>query len=473
MARAKRYDVAIIGLGSAGLTAASTAAALGLRVLAVERGRAGGDCLWGGCIPSKTMLASAKVAAVARDAARFGVRTGEVEVDPEAVWKRIGEVQEHIAITDDNLDHYRELGVDIREGPARLSGIRAIEVGGERFRTRRIIIATGSRPRLPAINGIEAADPLTTDTLWELPSPPDEIAILGAGPAGVELAQGLQRLGTRVTLIHRHDRILPDHDAALALLLMERLVDDGVRLIGNAELEEIQQVESGTTMLTGLVEGEERTIETKRLLVCCGRSPNIESLDIEGAGIDHGEVGILTDERSRTSAKTVYAVGDVAGRGNTHTAGFDGAMAIRDIAFPGIGRRAAGVPAVVFTDPELATSGFSFAQALERFPRRRVERIERDLASSDRARTDGDPPGRIVLVSAGGRLVGVQMLAPSAGEAIGGFHREVKARTKVVDLAGRIEAYPTRALEFQRAAGIRATERAARLRSWIPRVPFR
>ena len=376
-------------------------------------------------------------------------------------------------MVDGNLDHYRELGVDVREGPARLSGIRAIEVGSERFRTRRILIATGSRPRLPQIEGIEAADPLTTDTLWELPAPPEEIVILGAGPAGVELAQGLQRLGTKVTLIHRYDRILPRHDPALALVLMERLAEDGVRLVGNAAIEQVQQVETGTTMITGLVDGEERTFETQRLLVCCGRAPNIEALDIEGAGIDHGEAGILTDERSRTSAKTVYAVGDVAGRGNTHTAGFDAAMAIRDIAFPGVGRRAAGVPEVVFTDPEFATAGFSFEQALERFPRRRVERIERDLAGSDRSRTDGDSAGRVVLVSAGGRLVGVQMLAPSSGEAIGGFHREVTERTKIVDLASRIEAYPTRALEFQRAAGVRATERAARLRSWIPRVPFR
>ena len=473
MAKAKKYDVAIIGLGSAGLTAASTAAKLGLRVLAVERGRAGGDCLWGGCIPSKTLLASARVAAIARDAKRFGVTTGEVEVDPKAVWRRIHEVQEQIAMTDDNIEHYIEMGVDVREGPARLVGSRAIEVGGERFPARKIIIATGSRPALPGIDGIEAVDPLTTDTLWDLSAPPAEITILGAGPAGVEIAQGLQRIGSKVTLIHRHERILPRHDPALALLLMERLAEDGVRLIGEAEIEQVQQVESGSTMLTGLVAGEERSFETERLLVCCGRLPNFESLDIEGVGIDHGDLGILTDERLRTSAKSVYAVGDVAGRGNTHTAGFDGAMAVRDIAFPGAGRRAAGVPDVVFTDPELATAGLTFAQALERYPRRRVERIERDLAGSDRARTDGDPPGRVVLVSAGGRLVGAQLLAPAAGEAVGGFEAAVKARTKIPKLAERIEAYPTRALEFQRAAGDRSLERAARIRSWLPRIPFR
>ena len=473
MAKAKKYDVAVIGLGSAGLTAVSTAARLGLTVLAVERGSAGGGSLWSGSIPSKTLIASARVAQIARDAERFGVKTGEVEVDGEAVWKRIRDVQQQIAISDANLERYVEKGIDVREGPAQLVGQNGIEVGGERYRARKVLIATGSRPRLPQIEGIEQVDPLTTDTLWELPSLPSDLTILGAGPAGVELAQALQRLGTKVTLLHRHDRILPQHDRALALMLMERLAEEGVTLIGDVAIELAQQVESGTTMLTGLVDGEERSFETPNLLVCCGRLPNIESLDIEGAGIDHGEEGILTDDRSRTSAKPVYAVGDVAGRTDAQTAAHDAAMAIRDVTFPGAGRRAAGVPTVVFTDPELATCGSTFEEALRRFPRSRVERIERDLSTSGRARTDGDHPGAVVLVSAGGRLVGVQMLAPCAGEAIGGLHREVIGRTKVVKLANRLEAYPTRTVEFQRAAAARSADRAARLRSWVPRIPFR
>lgn len=460
-------------MGSAGLTAASTAAKLGLKVLAVERGRAGGDCLWAGCVPSKTLIASARVAAVARDAGRFGVKVEGVEVDRDAVWARVSEVRERIALADDNLDHYRELGVDVREGPARLIGARAVEVGGEGYRTRKIIIATGSRPKLPGIEGIAAADPLTTDTVWDLPAPPDEMTILGAGPAGVELAQAFQRLGTKVTLLHRGERILPRHDPVLALLLEERLAADGVEIVAEVEITEAQQVEQGVRMLTGTVAGDERSFESSNLLVCCGRSPNIESLDVEGAGIDHGAEGILTDERSRTSAKRVYAVGDVAGRNHTHTAGYDAAMAVRDIALPGAGRRAAGVPSVLFSDPELATAGLTFADALVRFPRRRVERLERDLSASDRARTDGDPPGRVVLVSAAGRLVGAHLLAPGAGEAVGGIQREVASRTRIDRLGSRIEAYPTRMVEFQRAAGDRAIERAARIRSWIPRAPFR
>ena len=472
MARPRRHDVAIIGLGSAGLTAASTAAALGLRVLAVERDRAGGDCLWSGCVPSKTLIASARAAALARDVGRLGVRVGEVEVDRDAVWKRIADVREEIAASDDNLDRYRELGVDIREGPARLAGTRAVEVGGEAYRARRIVIATGSRPRLPDIEGITAADPLTTDTLWDLPAPPAELAILGAGPAGVELAQAFNRIGTKVTLIHRHERILPRHEGSLAEVIEQRIADEGVDVIAGVEVESAQQVEAGVRRLTGRLDGEDWSLESEQLLVCCGRLPNVESLDIEGAGIDHATEGILTDSRSRTSAKRVYAVGDVAGRSFTHTAGHDAAVAIRDLALPGPGRRAAGVPSVVFTDPELATAGLTYEQALERFPRKRVERLERDLAASDRARTDGDPPGRAVVVAAGGRVVGVHILAPGAGEAVGGLQREVVARTRLSAMARRIEAYPTRTIEVQRAIGDRELERARRIRSWIPRNPL-
>ncbi|MCX6394001.1 MAG: FAD-dependent oxidoreductase [Solirubrobacterales bacterium] len=478
MAKPKPYHVAIIGLGSAGLTAARTAAELGLSVIAVERARAGGDCLWSGCVPSKTLIASGRVAAVARDAERFGISTGEVTVDRGKVWSRIRQVREEIALADDNLDRYRELGVDIREGPAKLVGTRGISVGGEFIPARRMVIATGSRPRIPLVEGLAAADPLTADTLWDLPAPPEDLIILGAGPSGVEIAQAMARIGTRVRLIHRNERILPKEDPILAEVLEERLTADGVEIIANATPTEAAQVESGTRRLTVEIgpnpdqeETEERSFEAPHLLVCCGRSPNFESLGIEGAGIDHGDNGILADDRSRTSAKQVYAVGDVAGRGHTHTAGYDAAQAIRDIALPGPGRRAAGVPWTTFTDPELGHAGLTFADALAKFPRKRVQRYERDLAGSDRSRTDGDPPGRAVVITVGGRVAGVHLLAPGAGEAIGGFQREIINRTKLVDLAGRIEAYPTRAIEVQQIAGDGAIDFARRVRAWIPKRP--
>ncbi len=485
MAGSKRYDVAIIGLGSAGLTAASTAAALGLRTVAIERGRAGGDCLWSGCIPSKTLIASARAAAAARDAGRLGINTGDVTVDGDRVWQRIRDVREEIAKSDDNIEHYRELGIDVRKGPARLVGAKAVQVGNEVLKTRRIVLATGSRPQIPDVPGLAAADPLTTDTLWDLAELPAEMLILGAGASGVETAQALAQLGTKVTLVHRNKLILPEEDPILAGLVEERLRADGVEIVARAKAVEASQVEQGARRLSVEIDPEdeadlddpdsilERSFESANLLVCCGRSPNYEALDIEGAGIDHGDEGILADARSRTSAKRVYAVGDVAGRGHTHTAGYDGAQAIRDIALPGAGRRAAGVPWCLFTDPELGHAGLTFEQALKRWPRRRVQRYERDIALSDRGRAEGDPPGRAVVVTVSGRVAGVHLLARGAGEAIGGFQREVTARTRLRDLANRIEAYPTRAIEVQRIAGDDATDFARRVRAWIPRIPGR
>ena len=483
MARSRPYNVAIIGLGSAGLTAARTAAALGLRVVAVDRGKAGGDSLWAGCIPSKSLAASARAASAARDAGRLGITVGEVTVDRAQVWKRIREVQDSIASTDDNLEHFRELGVDIRQGPATLVGMRGIRVGDELIRARRIVIATGSRPLIPEVEGLAAADPLTPDTLWQLPEQPEDLLILGAGPTGVELAQAFAQLGTKVTLVHRYERILPAEDPILAELVEERLKADGVEIVGSATAIEAAQIERGTRRLTVELPPEdptdpesekvERSFESPHLLVCCGRHPNFEALDIEGSGIDHGDDGILTDERSRTSARHVYAVGDVAGRGHTHTASYDGGQAIRDIAIPGAGRRAAGVPWVVFTEPELGHAGLTFAEALARYPRRRVQRFERDLALSHKGRTDSDQVGRAVVVTVNGRVAGIHILGHGAGEAIGGFQRDVATRVRLRRMSRNIEAYPTRSVEVQRIAADTELDFVRRVRSWVPRIPWR
>ncbi|MEI6662743.1 MAG: FAD-dependent oxidoreductase [Actinomycetes bacterium] len=462
------FDVAVIGLGSAGLTAAKAAAQIGLKTVALERARLGGDCLWGGCVPTNTLLASAKVAATVRDAARFGVETGEVRVDGKAVWQRIRAVQEQIAETDDNAEIYEQLGIDLRIGPARMTGSHTIDVGGETIRARKIIIATGSSPRLPEITGLEAADPLTSESIWNLEAPPAEIVILGAGSAGVEFAQGLARIGSRVKLVHRGERILPKEEPSLAALLSERLAGDGVELIANATINEVSVVEAGTTMLSGRVGDRDLLLETPQLLVCCGRKPNVETVGLRAVGIDIGEEGVLTDDRSRTTIRTVYAVGDVAGRSHTHSAGFDAAQAVRDIALPGAGRRSPGVPYAIFTDPELGHAGLTFDEARETFPGKRVERIERDLGDSDRARIDGDPPGQIVAITVAGRLAGVHMLAPGASESLGGIQGSVSRRQRFTGLAEQVEVYPTRTIELQRLAGERALEFAVRIRNQIP-----
>lgn len=460
--------MAIIGLGSAGLTAAETAARLGLSTVAIERGRLGGDCLWGGCIPSKTLLASARVAATARDAKRFGVDVGEVIVDRDAVWERIRAVQAQIADADDNPARYAQLGVDVREGAAQFVTARELDVGGERIRARHTIIATGSRPRIPDIPGIEDVDPLTTDSIWELPAPPRELVIIGGGAAGVELAQGFSRIATNVTLVHRGERILPLEEPSLADLVARRLAADGVRLVGEATVTEVAVVEGGTRRVMGTAGGGDLMLETDNLLVCCGRVPNHEAIGVRGVGIDVAGDGVLTDERSRTTARNVYAVGDVAGRRHTHTAGYDAAQAVRDIALPGAGKRALGVPWAIFTDPELGHAGLTFEEAHRRFPAKKVERMQRDLEHSDRARTDGDPPGRLVAVSMNGRVVGVHLLAPGASEAIGGIQASVSRRRRFIGLADRIEAYPTRTIELQRLAGERALEFAVKVRNQLP-----
>ncbi|MDO9174065.1 MAG: FAD-dependent oxidoreductase, partial [Actinomycetota bacterium] len=224
------YDLVIVGLGSAGLTAAEFAAGLGLRVAAVDRGRLGGDCLWTGCVPSKALLASARTAHAMRTAHRVGITPVEPQIDLATVWRRLRAVQAEIALTDDNPLRYREMGVELFTGHARLSGATEVTVQPEHgeavvLTTRFVLLCTGSRPHLPPIDGLLPEHVLTSENLFALSQPPESMAIIGGGPMGVEMAQALRRLGVEVTILQRARHLLPREEPALVERLTELLVD--------------------------------------------------------------------------------------------------------------------------------------------------------------------------------------------------------------------------------------------------------
>ena len=222
------YDLVVVGLGSAGIVAAEFAADLGLRVAAVEASRIGGDCLWTGCVPSKALLASARVAHHMRTANRYGIAPVEPDVDLVAVWQRIRAIQQEIATTDDSPEHFRELGVELIFGRAQLTGLTTVEVGDRQLGTRYILIATGSRPAMPKLDGLADAGFVTSETIFELERPPRSIVVLGGGPIGVELAQGCRRLGISVTLLQRGARLLPRDEPELTSIVEQVLRDEGV-----------------------------------------------------------------------------------------------------------------------------------------------------------------------------------------------------------------------------------------------------
>jgi len=452
------YDLVVVGLGSAGIVAAEFAADLGLRVAAVEASRIGGDCLWTGCVPSKALLASARVAHHMRTANRYGIAPVEPDVDLVAVWQRIRTIQQEIAMTDDSPEHFRELGVELIFGRAQLTGLTTVEVGDRQLGTRYILIATGSRPAMPKLDGLADAGFVTSETIFELERPPRSIVVLGGGPIGVELAQGCRRLGISVTLLQRGARLLPRDEPELTSIVEQVLRDEGVDVRLGASVRSVS-TGNGGKVVHAEIDGREERAEAEEILVAAGRTPNLDGLGLAQLGIETASRGVAVDARLRTSVASIYAVGDVAGRYLfTHNAAHEAAVAVRDMFFPGSGKPADLVPWCTFTDPELASVGLTSAAAHERNGMQATRVWRRELARSDRARADGAVEGVIMLVTAKDKLVGAHVLAPGAGELIQELALAIRSGTKLRDLAGLVHVYPTMATSVQQLAGEAAYE---------------
>ncbi len=465
---ARRYDLIIIGLGSGGLVAAEFAATLDLRVCAVERHRVGGDCLWTGCVPSKALLASAKAAHTMRHADHYGLDPVEPAIDTARVWSRIKAIQQKIADAEDNADHYREMGCEVRLGDATLTGPNTVEVDGEPLEARFVLLATGSRPVVPPIDGLEEAGFLSSETVFEADRAPSSAVFIGAGPISVEMAQAFARLGVPATVLERGDRILPRDEPELVARLQERLLAEGVDLRLGVEIERVA-LEDGAKVVHGTARGRPGRWSAAEVVLGAGRRPNVEGLGLEALGVALAPRGVVVDERSRTSVASIYAVGDLTGRHRfTHAAGYEAAQAVRDMFFPGKGRADALVPWCTFTDPELAHVGMTIAEAHERHDPDDVEVFREGLDHSDRARADGAEAGEIVIVTARKRVVGAHVLAPAAGELVHELALAVHEKLRLADLAGMIHVYPTLSIEVQKLAKDAAYQKAEKY-SWLVR----
>ncbi|WP_116450701.1 dihydrolipoyl dehydrogenase family protein [Blastococcus litoris] len=426
-------DLLVIGGGTAGLVGAHTAAALGARTVLVERERTGGDCLWTGCVPSKALLAAATAAADARGAGRLGVDTGAVTVD-------FARVRAHVraAVTaiepKDAPAALEAAGIRVVKGSAAFTGPDTALVDGRPVRFRAALIATGAAPLVPPVDGIDAAGPLTSDTVWELEELPRRLVVLGGGPIGCELGQAFARLGSQVTLVEGSDRLLGPEDPDAAALVAAALRRDGVELrLGS----EGRRVEPG---LLHLADGS--TVPFDRLLVSVGRRPRTDDLGLDLAGVEldeHG--GVATDGTLRTSNRRVWAAGDVTGKPFfTHVSGMHGSVAASN-AVLGLRRTVDPVvPRVTYTAPEVASIGVPPAQAREKgLTVRRVEH-----STVDRAVAEGVTDGFTSLVLDGRRrVVGAVVVGPRAGETLGELSLAVRKGLTASDLAGTTHAYPT------------------------------
>ncbi len=468
-------DLAVIGGGAGGLVVASVAGQLGLKVVLAERGQAlGGDCLHHGCVPSKALRHAARVVHAARSARRFGMEVGgDVVMAQVRQWVAgaVATIQRH-----DDPARFRAYGVDVRFAAARLLDPHTVEVGGERLRARRIVIATGSRPALPDLPGLEAGGFLTNESVFSLEHLPRSLLVLGGGPVAVEMAQAFARLGCEVTLVTRRGRILAQDDAALAAELQRVLVAEGVRFVTAPRWLRVVPEGSLRALLYEDEAGRGGRLAAEQILVATGRLPNVEGLGLEAAGVVLGPGGIRVDDRQRTSQRHIYAVGDVCGPFRfTHMAEHQAGVVIANAVFrlpKRVDYRA--VPRVTYSDPELAQVGPTLSEARQRAPR--VRALDFPLAAVDRAVTEGVSEGLIRLVVRGRRVVGASILAPRAGELIHEVALGLRRGVTVGDLAATIHAYPTYSQGLRRAANLFYGERlfsplTRRLAAWLARLP--
>ena len=445
-------DLAIVGGGTAGLTAAVLAAEVGARVALVESGRTGGDCLWTGCVPSKSLIATADLAHRMRHADDVGLTPTDPAIDLGHVLDRVRKVQARIA-PKDSAERLEGLGVEVITDHAKLEPGGIVALGsGDRRRARSRIVATGSTPAIPPVEGLADAAPLTSDTVWDLDTLPQRLVVLGAGPVGCELSQAFARLGAEVTLVEAAQQVLPAEDPDVGELIAGCLTADGVRVRTSAQAE---RVDSGTVALrTG--GGQREDVAYDRLLVATGRNPRTVGLGLETLGVGTGDKGaVAVDSRLRTTSPGVFAAGDVTGvLPFTHVAAYQAGIATLNALF-GLRRRARydSVPWVTFTAPEVARVGCSEAEARRRWGSKAV--VTRfDYAEVDRAIAAATPHGFAKLVGDHrGRLVGAAVAAPAAGEVIAELATLVARSAKVGDVFRTVHPYPTFSVGVAAAGG--------------------
>ena len=449
-----KADICVIGAGSGGLSVAAGAAQLGAPTVLVEADRMGGDCLNVGCVPSKSLIAAAKHAHALRQGGPFGVAPVEPEVDMKAVKRHIDEVIAGIA-PHDSVERFEGLGVRVIQARARFTGPQQVEAGGQRIEARRFVVATGSRPAVPPVPGLDGVHFFTNETIFDNDVLPEHLIVLGGGPIGAELAHAYRRLGARVTLLDIGP-LLPKDDPELVAVVRTSLEADGVEILDRVE---VQRVEAGPVVVIR-ANGEERRMEGSHLLVATGRKPNIEELGLDAAGIAHDKRGITITDGLKTSNPKVYAIGDVAGGLQfTHLAGYHAGLVIRNALFRlPVKAEPEKVPWVTYTDPELASVGLSEAAATEQGIAHEVVRWP--FAENDRARTERATAGLVKLVvSKKGRVLGAAIVGAHAGELILPWVMAVATQAKLATMAGLVAPYPTLGEAGKRAAGAYFTPR--------------
>ncbi|MCA9103039.1 MAG: mercuric reductase [Planctomycetales bacterium] len=454
---ADRYHLVVFGGGTAGLVTAAGAAGLGARVALIERELLGGDCLNVGCVPSKALIAAARTAALVRRADEFGVsiatsNNGErLAVDFPAVMQRVRRLRADIS-PHDSAARFRELGVDVFFGAAAFSGQDTVEVGDATLRFKRAVIATGARPAVPSIPGIDEVDYLTNETLFSLTELPRRLAVLGAGPIGCEMAQAFARLGSEVCLVESTHGILPREDRDAADVVQQAIVRDGVRLLCCGKQMQVARCDVGVR-LTLESHDVAHDVTVDRLLVATGRAPNVDGLGLDVVGVEHDpKSGVKVNNRLQTTNPRIYAAGDVCSQYKfTHAADFLARTVIQNALFP-LKAKASElvIPWCTYTSPELAHVGLTPQQAADEGVE--IDTLTQTMSEVDRAVLDGEEEGFVKVHVAAGtdRILGATVVAAHAGDLIGAVTLAMRNGIGLGRVASTIHPYPTQAEAFRK-----------------------
>jgi len=451
MAKILTPDICVIGAGSGGLSVAAAAAAFGVPVVLVEKGKMGGDCLNYGCVPSKALIAAAKQAHLMRNSDKFGIGGMEPEIDFRRVNGHVHGVIEAIA-PNDSVGRFSALGVHVIKAEARFNDDRTVVAGDFEIRARRFVIATGSSPLVPPIEGLDSVDYLTNESVFDLTRRPGHLVVIGGGPIGMELAQAHRRLGSQVTVLEAA-KVLGKDDPELAALVLRQIRAEGVDIRENAKVAKVEK--RGKTGIRVHIEtdGGRKAIDGTHLLVAVGRAANVAGLDLEKAGAEYDAKGLKVTDRLRTTNPRVYAVGDVAGSLQfTHVANYHAGIVIRALLFRLPAREKLGaVPWATFTDPELAHVGMTETEAVKAGKKIRILRWP--YAENDRAQAEHRTDGHIkMIIGTRGKILGVSIVGANAAEMINIWVLALSRRLRLGDVAGYVAPYPTMSEIGKRAA---------------------
>jgi pyruvate/2-oxoglutarate dehydrogenase complex dihydrolipoamide dehydrogenase (E3) component len=437
------FDLIVIGSGGAGITAALLGSGLGKRVAMLDKKRFGGECTWTGCVPSKALIRSARISHYIAEAGRYGLAVkGKYSIGYDSVMKNARGIVESV-YKGESARHFSKMGITAVENAGiSFSDPHSLTVNGKMMTSDKFVITTGSSPLVPAIEGMGAANILTNETIFSLNKLPASMIILGAGPIGVEMASALNRLGVKITLVEMAPVILSREDLEMAELLTQSLEREGVAILTGAAAVRVSGAKR--IELVCKIGGRERRITAERMLVAVGRRPNTDGLALEKAGVEYDRKGIAVNRYLRTSAKNIYAAGDVVGAYQfSHVANYQAIIAASNALLP-IKRKVVyqHVPWCVFTDPELARSGLTEAEARERYGGIRTYRVLYE--GIDRAATDRAQNGLAKFICGRrGKILGIHILGERAGELLHEAHAAKSLGIPLHRLNSVIHAYPT------------------------------